>query len=85
MTKAITQDWSARRPAVSRLEKRFLRMTEETVEDGCLINDSIRIEPSGPIIENDLGSVPSRFDKKMDIQQLLQSRMFKCEYWVMKL
>ena len=76
---AIEQDWTQKRPPIALLDKEYLRLTEETIEDGVLMNEQIMIENDGPVLNNDLDTVPSKYDQKMGLQQLLQSRLMRCE------
>ena len=78
---AIEHDWTAEKPPVSSLDKQFLRLTEESVEDGCLMNETVLIQNDGPMLDNDLENIPPRFGRQMDLQQLLQSRIWKCEFF----
>ena len=75
---SISHDWSAENPPVSKLEKQFVCLSNEVLEDGVFINETIRLENGGPVLENNLETVPLRFEKRMDLQQLMQSRLFKC-------
>ena len=77
--KAIEQDWTQKRPPIGLLDKEYLRLTEETIEDAVLMNEKIVIENDGPVLSNDLDTVPSKYDRKMELQQLLQSRLMRCK------
>lgn len=65
---------------VSSLEKEFLCITEETQEDGQLVNAVMKIIGDGPILENSLENPPLRFEGKLEVQQLFQSRFLRCKY-----
>ena len=78
---AIEQDWTGESLPVAFLEKKFLRLSEDSLEDGCLMNDTVLVENDGPILENDLENVPPRYSNRMDLQQLLQSRIWKCKWY----
>lgn len=77
---AIERDWSGNYIPVSLLDKQFLRLTEETLDDNVLMNEKVVIEGNGPVLENDLTDVPARFGKKLDFHQLLASRIMKCKF-----
>ena len=77
---AIERDWSVKQLPISSLDKDFLRLDAETVEDGCLINETVRIENNGPILMNNLETVPRFCGLKLDLKQLMQSRIFKRKY-----
>ena len=79
INQVISSDWTATRPPVSSLDRDFLRLSEETIEDGQLISSVIKIEGNGPILENCLENIPLRYVGKMDVDQLLQSRLLRCK------
>ena len=68
---AIEHDWTADAVPVASLDKQFLRLTEETIDDGCLMNETVLIRDDGPELENDLENVPPRFERQLDFQQIL--------------
>ena len=76
---AIERDWTGPHLPVSLLDKQFLLLTDETLDDGVLMNETVKIENNGPVLENDLRTAPSRYDKSLDFQQLMQTRIMKCE------
>ena len=76
---AIERDWTGANLPVSLLDKHFLRLTEDTLDDGVLMNETVFVENGGPVLENNLESVPPRYGNKLMFQQLLQSRMMKCK------
>ena len=76
----IEKDWSGKRFSVSSLDKSYLRLSEDTIGDGVLMNESVKIEGDGPILVNDLECVPSRYGRKMEIRQLMQSRIMRCKF-----
>ena len=78
----ISKDWNAPRVSVSSLDKDFLRLTDESILDGQLINVVVKIENNGPILENCLTSVPLRYEGKLEFEQILQSRLIRCKYLV---
>ena len=75
---AIDRDWTVKQLPISTLDKDFLRLSVDTLDDGCLINETVEIEGNGPILSNNLETVPRYCGLKMDLKQLMQSRMFKC-------
>ena len=77
---SIERDWTGRRLPVAHLDKSFLRLTAETLEDGQLLNETVQIENDGPVLSNNLESVPKSYEQRMDLEQLLQSRIFRCKY-----
>ena len=77
---AIEHDWTADEIPVSSLDKQFLRLSEDTIDDGCLMNETVLISNDGPELENNLESVPPRFERQLNFQQLLQSRIWKCKF-----
>ena len=79
INQVISSDWTATRTPTSSLDWDFLRLSEETIEDGQLICSVIKIEGNGPILENCLETVPLRYEGKMDVDQLLQSRLLRCK------
>ena len=76
---AIERDWTGTNLPVSLLDKQFLRLTEDTLDDGVLMNETVFVEDSGPALENNLETVPPRYGNKLMFQQLLQSRLMKCK------
>ena len=70
---------------VSSLDKEFLCITEETQEDGQLINAVVKIIGDGPILENSLENVPLRFEGKLEVRQVLESRLLRCKYMLISL
>ena len=80
ITTSIDKDWSGRRLPVAELTKQYLRLTVETLEDQVLMNEAVIIENDGPVLQNCLTTVPPRYGQKMDLQQLMQNRIFKCKF-----
>ena len=76
---SIEREWTEQGFQVSVLDYQFLRLTEETIIDGVLINASVRLEDDGPVLANNLETVPQKFEQKMDLQQVLHSRILKCK------
>lgn len=79
LKETIEHDWNVEKPPVHKLVKEYLSLTEDTLEDGALINEVVIIEQSGPCLKNNLSTVPSRFPLKYDFIQLMQTRIPKCK------
>ena len=75
----ITQDWNAPRVSVSSLDRDFIRLTDDSILDGQLINAVVKIENDGPLLENCLTTVPLRFEGKLEFEQILHSRLIRCK------
>ena len=71
----IDADWDARRPPVYRLNRKLIRMDEDSVRDGFFINESIAIINGGPMLMNDFNAVPPYFRDRLTFVKLLQSRI----------
>ena len=79
----INQDWSASKPPVHLLVKEYLPLSNETHEDGVLMNEVIIIQQTGPCIQNNLTTVPPRYPFKHDFDQLLRTRIVQCKSFVL--
>ena len=75
----IEHDWSVSKPPVHRLVKEYMPLTDETHEDGVLMNEVVIIQQTGPCIQNNLTTVPPRYPFKHDFFQLLRTRILKCK------
>ena len=74
----IDHDWSAKNPPRSLLERNWLRLTDNAMNDGQLINPRIVIR-DGPMLTNSLHTVPTEPMEKMQFKQVLESRIVQCK------
>ena len=77
----IDTDWNINKPPIARLNWNYIRMDEETVDDGVLINASVKIVNNGPLLCNNLWDVPMRFPLRYTFHQLLQTRIMSRELY----
>ena len=67
--------WDDENPPIQKYRRNFLPIETDTVADGFFINESVVKAPTGPIIRNNLNTVPSRLPVRYSLTQLLRTRL----------
>ena len=76
----ISRDWTTDSPPKSLLEKSWLRLTDNAMNDGQHINPRIVVRQGHPMLTNSLHKVPTEDLIKMPFKHLLESRVIQCKY-----
>ena len=75
----INHDWTTETPPKSLLERTWLRLTENAMNDGQPINSRVVVRQGHPMLTNNLSKIPTESLEKMSFKELLESRIMQCK------